>query len=73
MSVVIYVKQGEQRQVIERIKSMNLERRLSFIIYISKTDNYPVNKLRNLAIVHSQTNHFWLADMDMWPSGGYKQ
>lgn len=29
---------------------------------------YPINYLRNLAIDHVLTSHFWLTDMDMWPS-----
>ena len=29
---------------------------------------YPINTLRNLAIENVRTTHFWLTDMDMWPS-----
>ena len=29
---------------------------------------YPINYLRNVAIEHITTSHFWVADMDMWPN-----
>lgn len=29
---------------------------------------YPINRLRNIAINRTKTTHFFLADMDFWPS-----
>ena len=29
---------------------------------------YPYNALRNIAIQRVATSHFWVMDMDMWPS-----
>ena len=29
---------------------------------------FPINKLRNIAIVNIQTTHFLVLDMDMWPA-----
>lgn len=52
---------------------MNLPNRFRTILYIPKKgrDEYgvfPVNKLRNIAIVNSVTSHFLVLDMDMWPA-----
>ena len=43
-------------------------------LYVAKTrsqvapESYPVNKLRNMAISHVKTSHYFLIDIDMWPS-----
>lgn len=31
--------------------------------------NFPVNKLRNIAIRHVVSSHFLVMDMDLWPTG----
>lgn len=49
--------------------SLSLPKRLHISYYLSKSNGiYPINKLRNIAIDHVNTTHFWVADMDMWPS-----
>ena len=46
-----------------------LESRLHVTEYHAKSSaQYPINTLRNVAIQGVQTSHFWLTDMDMWPS-----
>ena len=45
----------------------------SGILYIPQKNSkdlrdYPVNKLRNIAIVNIVTTHFLVLDMDMWPA-----
>ena len=35
--------------------------------FVSDND-YPTNALRNIAIQRVATSHFWVMDMDMWPS-----
>ena len=51
------------------VKSLEIPKRLNIIAYFSNTaEPYPINKLRNIALDHVQTSHFWLADMDMWPA-----
>lgn len=52
---------------------MNLPNRFRTILYIPKKGRdvygvFPVNKLRNIAIVNSVTSHFLVLDMDMWPA-----
>ena len=50
------------------MKTIDAPKRLNIISYFSDVaDPYPINKLRNIALDHVQTSHFWLADMDMWP------
>ena len=29
---------------------------------------FPINHLRNIAVDHVKTSHFYLSDMDIWPS-----
>ena len=58
---------------MELIKSLNLPPRVRIILYIPQKNSkdmsdYPVNKLRNIAIVNIVTTHFLVMDMDMWPA-----
>lgn len=47
--------------------------RLHITEYIAEDNHeYPINMLRNLAIEAVKTSHFWLTDMDMWPSRSCK-
>ena len=48
---------------------MGLEERVSIALYL-QTDSslYPINALRNIAIQNVHTSHFFMSDMDMWPS-----
>lgn len=48
---------------------MGLEERVSIALYL-QTDSslYPINTLRNIAIKNVHTSHFFMSDMDMWPS-----
>ena len=36
--------------------------------YLAPNSEYPINKLRNLAMKQITTSHLWVMDMDMWPS-----
>ena len=69
LSITIHLKEDEVKEFTERIKADQFPSRLSLVQYISTQPNiYPINKLRNLAIRNVQTDHFWLTDLDMWPS-----
>mmetsp|Transcript_25589 Transcript_25589/g.33312 ORF Transcript_25589/g.33312 Transcript_25589/m.33312 type:complete len:331 (+) Transcript_25589:110-1102(+) len=52
--------------------SCNNNDRLNYYIYEAKNEKelieYPVNKLRNIAINLVKTSHFLIADIDFWPS-----
>ena len=69
MSVALFVLETELATFNKQVQESLLDKRLSLVIY-SSSDNstYPINKLRNLAIKDSKTTHFWLTDLDMWPS-----
>lgn len=50
-------------------REYGLEDRVSIVLRMQTEDGfYPINELRNLAIRYSTTSHFFLSDMDMWPS-----
>lgn len=69
MSVVIFVLERDLETFHQQVQESQLNARLSLVIYTSKDNTtYPINKLRNLAIMDSKTTHFWLTDLDMWPS-----
>lgn len=61
---------GKGIEVYEQvIQTIDVPKRLNIIAYFSDSaEPYPINKLRNIAMDHVQTTHFWLADMDMWPA-----
>ena len=42
--------------------------RIQYSLYKSTSSDYPINKLRNMAIKRIHTTHFYLCDMDFWPS-----
>ena len=50
-------------------RQLQLEERVSIVLYLQKNASiYPINALRNLAIRNVETTHFFMSDMDMWPS-----
>lgn len=65
----MFLLDAEQKKYEKSLSITPLDSRIHIVLYHA-TDNsvYPINKLRNLAIENVQTSHFWLADMDMWPS-----
>ena len=70
--IALKVKEQEESEVIQSILEMNLPSRIRIVVYVVKKSNpdynrFPVNKLRNLAIVNIVTTHFLVFDMDMWP------
>lgn len=72
-SIAVLTHAKQVKDAVERIKSLHLPSRVRIIVYIpqknSKEKNdYPVNKLRNIAIVNIITTHFLVMDMDMWPA-----
>ena len=61
--------QSEQKAYEKALSSAQLENRVHITLFTSESNKeYPINKLRNIAIENVKTSHFWLADMDMWPS-----
>lgn len=70
MSVTLCINAGEENEFTRLVAESQLSKRLSLVPYhLPLNASYPINLLRNLAIDNSKTNHFWLTDLDMWPSG----
>lgn len=60
---------------VKLLRQLHLPDRVRVILYIPRRSRdpkgvYPVNKLRNIAIVNTVTTHFLVMDMDMWPARG---
>lgn len=74
-SIAVKVRNLDERKAANMVKSLNLPDRVRTILYIvsarsSEAADFPVNKLRNIAIVNIITTHFLVLDMDMWPARG---
>lgn len=72
-SIAIKVKREEETKVISQLMKMELPPRIRTILYVVKKkqkyyNDFPVNLLRNIAIVNIQTSHYVVFDMDMWPA-----
>ena len=72
-NIAVFTHKREIPSTVQLIKSMKLPDRVRIILYISRRSRdpkgvYPVNKLRNIAIVNVVTTHFLVMDMDMWPA-----
>ena len=65
---------GEGAHIYQQdIQQMDIPKRMNVIAYFGDSANpYPINMLRNIAMDHVTTSHFWLADMDMWPACDYE-
>lgn len=70
LSIAVFVTPKEETTLRRIIENGNYESRLRITPLMAQNNKeYPINKLRNLAIRNVCTSHFWLTDMDMWPSG----
>ena len=65
----MFLTNKDQQAYEKALINTPLDARIHIVLY-NASDNsvYPINALRNLAIENVKTTHFWLADMDMWPS-----
>lgn len=69
LSITLCLKPEEVDDINKQLRADNFDSRLSIVQYVATNPNiYPINKLRNLAIQNVRTDHFWLTDLDMWPS-----
>lgn len=69
MSIALYLPNSEWETYMDTVKQMGLENRIKITLHLqTQEDFYPINKLRNIAIKNVQTSHFFMTDMDMWPS-----
>ena len=42
--------------------------RIHYEFFVPKVNEYPYNTLRNIAIDHVNTTHYFVCDMDLWPA-----
>ena len=70
LSLAVIIQSNEEENTLnEFIAQTSLPSRLTVCHFItSKPSEYPFNRLRNIALKHVTTSHFWVMDMDMWPS-----
>ena len=69
MSIVYYFPK-ENESFFLKLKAETTLRPNIIVDYVIQTDPFyfPINTLRNRAIDNVKTTHFWLTDMDVWPS-----
>lgn len=69
MSIVYYFPPENETYFLSLKASANLRPNI-IVDYVIQTDplNFPINTLRNRAIDNVRTTHFWLTDMDVWPT-----
>ena len=69
MSICYYLKDEEVPLFQKQLKTSSLRKNIHLDYRIQPNSSYyPVNALRNIAISHVTTSHFYLSDMDVWPS-----
>ena len=68
-SIAMFITRSNEKDYRQAMRNNAYPDRLHLTEFIAEDNkNYPINMLRNLAIEAVKTSHFWLADMDMWPS-----
>ncbi|KAK8806113.1 hypothetical protein WA171_007198, partial [Blastocystis sp. BT1] len=73
-SIAMFITRTNEKDYRQAMRSTAYPDRLHLTEFIAEDNkNYPINMLRNLAIEAVKTSHFWLADMDMWPSLGLRE
>lgn len=69
MSIIYYITPEEVKEFQRLKKTSNIRPNMNINYVIQNDPNiYPLNTLRNMAIAQVQTSHFYLSDMDVWPS-----
>ena len=69
MSIVYYIPEEDVSDLQSRMKSAKLRDNIHIQYVIRENASmYPVNALRNRAVDAVQTSHFYISDMDVWPS-----
>ena len=67
-SLAVLIRSKKEEEYLDHYLSQNT---LSTNLVVSRfvsDKGYPYNALRNIAIQRVATSHFWVMDMDMWPS-----
>ena len=71
MSIALYLRKEDWEYYNDLRRDFGLEDRVSIVLKVkSNGAPYPIYELLNMAILHAKTSHFFMSDMDMWPSFG---
>ena len=68
ISVAIYTPPEGVSKIITFLRNSNFPSRLIVTLISDSGSDYPINALRNYAIKAAPTSHFYLSDMDVWPT-----
>lgn len=69
ISIALYLPKDDWETYKDTTQKMGIDNRITISLHMqTQADLYPINLLRNIAIKNVQTTHFFMTDMDMWPS-----
>lgn len=68
MYIVIGVEKNETQFINQYESILNEYSQIEYQFFETNETYYPINKLRNIAIKDIKTTHFFVCDMDFWPS-----
>ena len=68
MYLVIGLEKNETLKMDQHKTILNAYPLIDYQFFETSDTYYPINKLRNIAIKSIKTTHFYVCDMDFWPS-----
>lgn len=70
LSVSVCIRSKDEiNQLRSFLQEARFPPRFVVIPYLEKSDHYPINKLRNIAIERVTTSHYLMTDIDLFPAG----
>ena len=63
--IVISSSRRQMRETLDLLGAVNLPERVTTLVYLTDSSEFPINRLRNLGIRNIQTSHFMVLDMDL--------
>ena len=69
MYIVVLIGINETNMIDHYKSVMNVYPLIDYLFLKTNETVYPYNKMRNIAINNIKTTHFFVCDMDFWPSG----
>ena len=68
LSLAVLIRSKKEEEYLDHYLSQNTLSTKLVVSRLVSDKGYPYNALRNIAIQRVTTSHFWVMDMDMWPS-----
>ena len=68
ISIVITLKGNETHEIEQYRTALEPFPLITYQFFETNETYYPINTLRNIAINITKTTHFFVCDMDFWPS-----